>query len=187
MLLIVHQYDSAIPLPSRLWLLCAQSCNTYQLHRHWRSPSHPYVCAWPAEVNNAIYHVHVECKMYFRMTAGQYKMSIGLLRVENRGKIFVLSYLLFTELFVSVCLSIPDPHFAFFFFLICQYMPPRCVQFPQCLIQGRYFSKCFSDIRQKVIRKHARLRCFTIPVTFINTSPSITHITNENSFYSGQS
>lgn len=54
--------------------------------------------------------------MYFRMTAGSYKMSIGLLRVENRGKIFVLSYLLFTELFVSVCLSIPDPHFAFFFF-----------------------------------------------------------------------
>lgn len=27
--LIVHQYDSAIPLPSSVWLLRAQPCNTY--------------------------------------------------------------------------------------------------------------------------------------------------------------
>lgn len=78
------------------------------------------------EVNNAIYHVHGECKMYFRMTASSDKMSIGLLWEENQGKIFVLSNL-FTELFLSVYLSIPDPHSVWvcflFFFFFGQYMP----------------------------------------------------------------
>lgn len=74
------------------------------------------------EVNNAIYHVHVECKMYFRMTAGSYKMNIGLRWEENQGKIFVLSNLLLSELFFSVCLRIPDPHSAFFFFFFGQDM-----------------------------------------------------------------
>lgn len=73
------------------------------------------------EVNNAIYHVHVGCKMYFRMTAGSYKMNIGLRWEENQGKIFVLSNPLSSELFVSAS-QYPRPTFCLFFFFS-QYMP----------------------------------------------------------------
>jgi len=46
--------------------------------------------------------MHVGCKMYFKMTAGSYKTSIGLRQEERQRKLFVLSDLLFTELSASV-------------------------------------------------------------------------------------
>lgn len=55
--------------------------------------------------------MHVECKMYFKMTAGSYKMSIGLRQEESQRKLFVLSDLLFTELSASVS-QYPRLHFA---------------------------------------------------------------------------
>lgn len=59
--------------------------------------------------------------MYFKMTAGSYKTSIGLRQEERQRKLFVLSDLLFTELSASVS-QYPRLHFAtppyFFFFLV---------------------------------------------------------------------
>lgn len=55
--------------------------------------------------------MHVECKMYFKMTAGSYKTSIGLRQEESQRKLFVLSDLLFTELSASVS-QYPRLHFA---------------------------------------------------------------------------
>lgn len=68
--------------------------------------------------------------MYFKMTAGSYKTSIGLRQEERQRKLFVLSDLLFTELSASVS-QYPRLHFAtppyFFFFwsILCSsFQPP---------------------------------------------------------------
>ena len=55
--------------------------------------------------------MHVEYKMYFKMTAGSYKTNIGLRQEESQRKLFVLSDLLFTELSASVS-QYPRLHFA---------------------------------------------------------------------------
>lgn len=75
------------------------------------------------EVNNAIYHVHVECKMYFRMTAGSCKMSMAYNERKTRERF--LSFQICSLLNYFCVSQYPRPTFCplIIFFFFGQYMP----------------------------------------------------------------